>query len=226
GTPQVTQGTVIGKVNGTDITYISWFNATNNLVAAREGEQGRTIDADERAELETQAFEDLVLDALLAKEYERRGIRVTDEEIVDAARFSPPPALMQNPDMQTDGQFDPAKWQRFLSSPSARAQGVLAQLEAYYRNELPRLKLYQQIASEAYVSNWRLWQIYSDQRDSASISYVAFRPEPGADSAQLSNVTDAEISAYYDANKERITTVTSARVTALVIPRVATAVDS
>jgi peptidyl-prolyl cis-trans isomerase D len=226
GVQPVTQGTVVGKVNGTEITYVAWLNATNNLVAEREAQQGRTLDLDERAQLEEQAFEDMILEALLSGEYERRGIRVTDEEIVDAARFSPPPALMQSPDLQTDGQFDPAKWQRFLASPSARQQGVLSQLEAYYRSELPRLKLYQQIAGEAYVSDWRLWQIYADQNDSATVSYVAFRPDAGADSAQFGNVTDAEISAYYNKNKEQITSVTSATVSALVIPRSPTAADS
>jgi peptidyl-prolyl cis-trans isomerase D len=226
GVQPVTQGTVVGKVNGTEITYVAWLNATNNLVAERESQQGRTLDLDERAQLEEQAFEDMILEALLSGEYKRRGIRVTDEEIVDAARFSPPPALMQSPDLQTDGQFDPAKWQRFLSSPSARQQGVLSQLEAYYRTELPRLKLYQQIAGEAYVSDWRLWQIYADQNDSATVSYVAFRPAAGADSAQFSNVTDAEISAYYNNNKEQITSVTSATVSALVIPRTPSAFDS
>lgn len=226
GVQPVTQGTVVGKVNGTEISYIAWLNATNNLVAEREAQQGRSLDLDERAQLEEQAFEDLVLEALLSGEYARRGIKVTDEEIVEAARFSPPPALMQSPDLQTDGQFDPAKWQRFLASPSARQQGVLAQLEGYYRTELPRLKLYQQIAGEAYVSDWRLWQIYADQNDSASVSYVAFRAAPGADSAQLSTVTDAELNAYYNTNKAQLTTVTSAKVTALVIPRTPNAADS
>jgi len=226
GVQPVTQGTVIAKVAGTEIPYVAWVNATNNLVSEREAQQGRSLDLDERAQLENQAFEDLVLEALLAKEYERRGIKVLDEEIVEAARFSPPPSITQSPDLQTDGQFDPAKWQRFLASPAARQQGVLAQLEAYYRSEIPRYKLYQQIAGEAAVSDWRLWQMFADQNDSARISYVAFKPAPGADSAQLANVTDAEITAYYNQNRKRLVTVTRASVSTLVIPRTPTAADS
>ncbi len=226
GVQPVTQGTAIAKVNGTEIPYVSWLNATNGLVAEQEAQQGRSLDLDERAQLEQQAFDELVLQVLLDGEYKRRGIKVLDEEIVDAARYSPPPAIQQNPDLQTDGRFDADKWQRFLASPIARQQGTLAQLEAYYRSEIPRIKLYQQVAGEAFVSDWRLWQVYSDQTDSAAVSYVAFRPEPGADSLELSKVTDAEITAYYNQNRRRLTTATRATVAALVIPRTPTAEDT
>ncbi len=226
GVQPVTQGTAIAKVNGTEISYVSWLNATNGLVAEQEAQQGRSLDLDERAQLEQQAFDELVLQVLLTEEYKRRGIKVLDEEIVDAARFSPPPAIQQNPDLQTDGRFDPEKWQRFLASPIARQQGTLAQLEAYYRSEIPRVKLYQQIAGEAFVSDWRLWQVYADQTDSASVSFVSFKPAPGADSAELSKVTDAEITAYYNQNRRRLTTATRATVSALVIPRSPTAEDT
>lgn len=226
GVQPVTQGTAIAEVDGEEISYVAWLNATNNLVQEQEAQQGRGLDADERAQLESQAFEELVLEILLKKEYARRGIKVLDEEIVEAAKFSPPPSVMNSPDLQTDGQFDPAKWQRFLASPSAKQQGVLTQLETYYRTELPRFKLYQQVAGEAFVSDWRLWQVYADQNDSAKVSFVAFRPAPGADSAQLASVTDAEISAYYNTNKSRLTTVARAKVSALVIPRVPTAEDT
>jgi peptidyl-prolyl cis-trans isomerase D len=226
GVQPVTQGTAVAEVDGEEISYVAWLNATNNLVQEQEAQQGRGLDADERAQLENQAFEELVLEILLKKEYARRGIKVLDEEIIEAAKFSPPPSVLNSPDLQTDGQFDPAKWQRFLASPSAKQQGVLTQLETYYRTELPRFKLYQQVAGEAFVSDWRLWQVYADQNDSAKVSFVAFRPAPGADSAQLASVTDAEISAYYNANKSRLTTVARAKVSTLVIPRVPTAEDT
>jgi peptidyl-prolyl cis-trans isomerase D len=226
GVTPVTQGTAIAKVNGTEIPYVSWLNATNGLVAEQESQQGRSLDLDERAQLEQQAFDELVLQVLLEEEYKRRGIKVLDEEIVEAARFSPPPAVQQNPDLQTDGRFDPEKWQRFLASPIARQQGTLAQLESYYRAEIPRVKLYQQIAGEAFVSDWRLWQVYADQTDSATVSYVSFRAAAGADSLELSKVTDAEISAYYNQNRRRLTTATRGTVSALVIPRTPTAEDT
>ena len=113
----------------------------------------------------------------MRQEYKRRGIVVTDEEIADAARSSPPPQLLQSPELQTNGRFDPEKYQRYLASPAARQEGLLFQLEAYYRDAIPREKLFQQVAADAYVSDARLWQMWKDTRDTAQTSYVAFRPE-------------------------------------------------
>ena len=122
-------------------------------------------------------------DILLQQEIRRRGITVTDEEIVQAAQFNPPPQLLQSPELLTEGRFDPEKYRRFLQSPSARQTGLLAQLEQYYRSEIPRQKLFLQVASDVYVTDQRLWQIYRDGKDSAQVAYVALRPEqtgPGA----------------------------------------------
>ena len=100
----------------------------------RSSRSAAGLTLDERAQIETQAFNDLVNDILLKQQYEKRGIRVTDDEIISAARTSPPPQFLQAPELQTEGQFDPSKYQRFLASPTARQQGMLAQLETYYRN--------------------------------------------------------------------------------------------
>jgi peptidyl-prolyl cis-trans isomerase D len=222
----LTLGTSVGSVNGHDITYGAWQARTDELAQQREQQGGRAVDMDERAQIEDQAFEDLVMEVLYAEEFQRRKIHVTDQDIIDAARFSPPPSLMQSPEMQTDGRFDRAKWERFLASPAIRQQGGLAQLEAYYRQTLPKEKFYAQLANDVYAPDAQLWRLYQDSHDTVVASYVAFRPAPGADSAARSQVTDAEISAYYEMFKKRLATPSRAIVTAIVIPRRPVASDS
>ena len=39
------------------------------------------------------------------------------------------------------------KYLRFIGSPMARQSGILAGLESFYRNEIPKQKLFDQIAS-------------------------------------------------------------------------------
>jgi peptidyl-prolyl cis-trans isomerase D len=226
GKALITTGTTIGSVNGTAITYGVWMSRATELTQQREQQGGRSVDLDERAQLDDQAFEELVMDIILHKEYARRHIRVTDEEIRDAARYAPPPALMQNPELQTDGKFDRAKWERFLSNPAVKQQGVLAQLEAYYRDGLPKEKFYSQLASDVYVSDAQLWRLYQDAHDTAQVSYVAFRAAPGADTAAKAQVSDAEVSAYFQAYKKRLNTPARGVVTALMISRKPNAADS
>jgi peptidyl-prolyl cis-trans isomerase D len=131
---------------------------------------------------------------------------------------------MQAPDLQTDGQFDPAKYQRFLSSPLARQQGLLFQLEQYYRAEIPKEKLFDQVASDVYISDEQLWRRFQDTHDSAQVSFVAFGPDRIPDSAV--RVSDDEVRAYYDTHKKLFERSGTAKVSIMVIPRTVTAADS
>jgi len=224
GRAPVTTTTSIATVNGEEILLTTWQNAVTALEQERSQQTGNAITLDERQQLEERAFNELVTELLLQQEYKRRGITVTDDEILQAARLAPPPQAMQSPDLQTDGKFDIQKYQRFLSSPLARQSGALAGLEAYYRNEIPKQKLFDQIASGAYISDERLWQVYRDRHDSATVSYVVLSPATLTDTAVT--VTDAEISAFYDRNKKRFERPGRAVVSLLTVPRAVTAADS
>ena len=224
GRAPVTTSTAVAKVNGEEILATSWFNATQQLEQQSTQQTGRPVSLDDRQHLADRAFESLVSDALLRQEYKRRGITVTDEDIADAARTSPPPQLLQSPELQTDGRFDPEKYQRFLASPAARQEGMLLQLEAYYRDAIPREKLFVQIAGDTYVSDAQLWQIWKDTHDTAQVAYVALHPELLPDTAVT--VSPREISDYYDKNKKDFDRPARATVSVLVIPRTISAADT
>ena len=220
----VTPNSTVVSVNGRDVPYDVYSRVVQNAEQEQSERAGRALTLDERNQVEQQAFDQMVSEILLEQEYKRRGIAVSDDEIRQAARFSPPPELLRNPELQTEGKFDPEKYQRFLSSPAARQGGLLVQLESYYRSEIPKQKLFEQLASAVYVTDARLWSIYQDQHDSAQVSFVALRPETIPDSTV--KVSDAEVRAYYDANGDEFERPGRAAVSILSIPRVVTAADS
>lgn len=224
GRAPVTTSTAVATVNRQEILATSWFSATQQLEQQATQQTGRSISLDDRRRLQDQAFNQLVDDVLLQQEYKRRGITVTEEEIADAARTSPPPQLLQSPELQTEGRFDPEKYQRFLASPAARQEGLLFQLEAYYRDAIPREKLFQQVAADVYVSDARLWQNWKDTRDTAQIAYSAYRPEMLPDS--VVTVPESDIAAYYEKNKKDFERPARASVSVIVIPRTVSAADS
>jgi peptidyl-prolyl cis-trans isomerase D len=224
GTAPITAGTTVATVNGVDIPYVAYENTRQGLGRQQEQQMGRGLTLDEWQRVGDQAFEQLVSSVLLDQEYRRRGISVTDAEIIAASQNSPPPELMSNPELMTDGRFDIEKYQRLLRSPAARQQGLLQQLEQYYRQEIPRAKLFDQLVSDVYVSDAKLWASFRDLRDSAQVSYVSFDPTAVADS-QI-NVSDSEARAYYDANKDRFERPGRAVVSVLAIPRVISAADT
>jgi peptidyl-prolyl cis-trans isomerase D len=223
GTNRVTTSTAVATVNGRDILYTTWSNASQNLIEQQQERLGRSLSGDEIQQIRQQAFDELVEGILLDQELKRRGIRVTDDEIREAARYTPLPELRQNPELQTEGQFDPAKYQRFLASPTARQGGLLRYLEQRYRSEIPRQKLFEQVASSVYVPDERLWRIWQDQHDSAQVSFVAFLPT-GSDTSAA--VSDEELKRYYDRHKETFERPGRAIISVVHIPRVITAADT
>ena len=224
GREQITTSTVVAEVNGVDIPYLTWVNLSNAMAQQQERATGKGLTLDERRQIDDQAFEQLVTSVLLQEEYRKRGIGVTDDEIRMAAQMSPPPDLMQNPELQTDGKFDIEKYQRLLRSAAARQQGLTIQLENYYRNEIPRTKLFDQLASDVYISDAKLWNAYRDVHDSAQVSFVTFEAMSVPDSAV--RVSDEEIRAFYDRNQERFRRGGRAVLSLLTIPRIITAADS
>jgi peptidyl-prolyl cis-trans isomerase D len=224
GRAPVTSTTAVATVNGEDILATTWYQVTQNLEQDETQRSSQSISLDERARLMDQAYDQLVGDALLRQEYRRRGITVTDDEILQAARYSPPPQLLQAPELQTDGQFDPAKYQRFLASPATKQGGLLYQLEQYYRTEIPKEKLFDQIASDVYITDEQLWRRFQDANDTAQISFVAFEPERISDSAV--RVSDDEVRAYYDTHKKLFERPGTAKVSVIIVPRTVTAADS
>lgn len=224
GRAPVTTSTAVAKVNGDEILATTWFSATQQLEQQATQQSGRSVSLDDRQRLQDQAFEQLVAGALLRQEYKRRGITVTDEEIAEAARTSPPPQLIQSPELQTEGRFDPEKYQRFLASPAVRQEGLLLQLESYYRDAIPREKLFQQVVSDVFLSDARLWRTWKDSHDSAQVTYAAFRPELLPDS--VVSVPQSDIAAYYEKNKKDFERPARAQISVIIIPRTVSSADS
>lgn len=224
GRAPVTPTTAVATVDGEEILYTTWQNAVAALEQQQQQRLGRAITLDERRTLEDQAFDELVNELLLQREYQRRGIAVSDEEILQMAKVAPPPQAMQSPDLQTDGRFDLQKYQRLLASPVARQSGMLVGLEQYYRSEIPKQKLFDQVASGAYLSDERLWQVFRDRNDSAEVSAVVLRPTLLTDTTV--SVSDGEIAAFYKKNAKLFDRPGRAVVSLLFVPRAVTAADS
>lgn len=219
-----TARTPIASVNGADITVTEWVRATEQHATQASQRLGRPLSLDERKQVDQEAFDELVSEILLRQELDRRAIRVTDAEVIDAARTSPPPEFMNAPQLQTDGRFDQAKYLRFLSSPMAKEQGVLAGLEAMYRTRIPQEKLFEQIAAGVYVTDGQLWSLWRDTHDTAQVTAVRLAPDSASEAGPPPS--DAEMRDYYDHHHDELTRKGEASVSVVALRRIVTAADS
>ncbi|OLC06860.1 MAG: hypothetical protein AUH42_04640, partial [Gemmatimonadetes bacterium 13_1_40CM_70_11] len=163
---------------------------------ARQRNGLATLTREDEKQVQDEVVNQLTQNVLLHQEYRRLGITVSNEEIIQAARTSPPPEVMRAPDLQTNGQFDIAKWQRLLAAGTSPE--FLAQLEARYREQIPQVKLAEYLTADVYVPDAKLWRIYRDQHDSVKIALLAVRPQSIDDT--LAPVTDAELQRYLAAH--------------------------
>jgi peptidyl-prolyl cis-trans isomerase D len=223
GRTPLTPTTPVAEVNGREILYNQWQQRVQQAMQSQQ-QEGRVLTQDEAREIENRVLDEMIMQVLLDQEYRKRGITVSDEELREFARYAPPPFMYNQPNLQTDGRFDPAKYQRLLTSPEARSGGLLLALENYYRTEIPKEKLFEHVTDGVYLTDAELWRSWQDERDSAQVSYVAFRPD--IDSAALAAVSDAEIRARFDRNRKEFERPGHAWLSVVHIPRTITAADS
>ncbi|MEE9207687.1 MAG: peptidylprolyl isomerase [Gemmatimonadota bacterium] len=187
---------VIGVVNGEEIRYGQFSRILEGgLAAARSG---GILNDEQRYQVEQSSWDQLVDQLLIEQEIARLGIEVTDEEIRQAFRLSPPPDLVRYPAFQTDGQFDYAKYQQFFADPTVD-EAVLLQIENYYRATLPRLRLAELLQDGVYMSDRELWRIYQDRNETAAVEFVSISPA-GEVSNDSVKVAEDAIEAFYDEN--------------------------
>lgn len=215
-------GSVVLRVNGREVQvteYQERLQVAYDQYRQRYGTAPLSREDDQQ--LQDQVIDQMVQDILLRQEYRRLGIAVSDAEIIEAARTSPPPEIMRDPQFQTDGQFDITKWQLFLRSGANRE--VLAQIEGIYRDRIPQIKLAQYLTADVYVSDSKLWRLYKDQHDSARVAVLPVWPYLLPDSSPIS---DAELQDYIEQHEEELTRPAIAFVRFIAQPRIPDAADS
>lgn len=214
----------IGRVNGRPVPYEAYAMAYQEMYQqAQQQSGGQPLTREQVRQLEDAAFERVVNDVLIQQEMDRQGIEATEAEIRQAAQWSPHPDLMQNEMFQTNGQFDIAKYQQFLASPSTNEE-LLLQLEQYYRDVIPRNKLLRRVSAGAHISDAQLWEMWRDRNETATVDYTTLSVSllvPGE-----VEVTDREVRNHYDANRDSFQRSATARLKIAYLSKAATAADS
>ena len=209
-------------VNGREVQIAVYQQRLQSAMELYRQQTGTTsLTREDEQQIQDQVINQLTQEILLQQEYGRLGIRVSDEEIIDAARTSPPPEVQNDPQFKTDSQFDIRKWQQFLQSGADR--NTLAQIEAIYRDRIPQIKLAQYITSDVFISDAKLWRMYKDAHDSATVAVLPVWPYLITDSIAVS---DGELQRYLDKHPDDFKRPAMAFVQFIAVPRMPDAADS
>lgn len=215
---------VVGVVSGRDIRLAEWNFYLQNRTQAARSQSAEPLTEEEARNVREAAWDQLVNDILIQQELRRAGIRVHDEEIRQAFRTSPPPEFLTHPAFQTDGRFDPVKYEQYFSSPTVD-ENLLLQIEAYYREQLPRLKLERQMAAGVYVTDEEAWEWYRDHNASSVVRFVSLDPRTLVPDSAI-RLGEDEVRDYYRDHRDEYTRPATARVVLVSIVSGASAADS
>ncbi len=222
GTGLLTQ-TSVGKVNGQSIDARTYQNIVQQSIDARQRQSPAAMGLEDYQQVRDEVWDQIVQNSVLDAEYRRRGITVTEDEVIQAIRTSPLPEFRNVPEFQTDSQFDLNKYQRWLTS--SVAQQYLPSLEAQYRDELQRVKLLRLVTSDIYLSDAALWEHYRDENETVKIGLTAIVPRNVVPDSTV-KVTDAEVAAYYKSHQKDFERPKTAFLSFVALPRMATAADT
>jgi peptidyl-prolyl cis-trans isomerase D len=212
----------IGRVNGDAVTYDAWQAAYRNLYDQIQRSQEQPVTTQQNKEIEDAAFDEVVNQLLIGQELRRRGIRVTDQEIIQAAQLSPPADLRPQFTSEETGQFDITGYQTFLASLPPEQ---LMLLEAYYRDVIPRGKLLRQVSSGIYLSDAELWQLFRDNNEQVEVRFVGLDPATRYEDSDF-DISEADTEAYYQDHQEEFAVPARASVKVVVLGKTPTAADS
>jgi peptidyl-prolyl cis-trans isomerase D len=217
-------GGEIGRVNREPITWEQYQAVYRTIYQQQQQAINGPITTALNRQIEEAAWEQVVMQRLIEQELRRRGITVSEAEIRQHARFSPPPEFMQSDVFLTDGQFDLQKYHQFLASPGVDNQ-LLMQLEQYYRETIPRSKLFYQVTAGLVITDEELWRMHRDMTETATVRFLSVDPRQIIPDADV-QVSDAEIRTYYRANPDQFARQPRASVRYAYIPRAATQADT
>lgn len=190
-----TSNTTVGEVNGKKLSITKYNEMYNQLYQnERQRLNGEPDDATVER-LRSQVWEQFIQTTLFQKEMNEMNIAVTDSEIVYQIMNNPLPQFRQDPSLQTNGVFDINKYRAAMQNP----QIPWAQIENYYRQQIPFEKLRSLVTSSVRVSPSEVLDNYTRQNVKAKVEYIAVL---GSRFQKKLNASEEEMQDYYDAHKD------------------------
>jgi peptidyl-prolyl cis-trans isomerase D len=213
----------VGKVNDREISYQEFSDVLRNVTEMQRQQFGGEIDENFMGFIREQVWNNLVNEILLEREIRRRGIQVSDDEIVNWVYGENPPDFLRQQFVDSLGNFNRAAYDAALSDPRNRQQ--VMQLEEMLRQQRKQEKLQSLLMSTVRVTEGEIKQQYTEQNIRMDVNYVRLDPNTLV-SAEEVQVTDDEIQRYYNANPQNYKRPAQRNLRYVVFPYVPSPADS
>ncbi len=186
----------IGKIAGKKIYPQEYQDMLNRSVENyRQQYPDREMDDQTMQMLNDQTWQQLVQKEILDKQIKKLHVKVTTDDVINKLKTDPPEMVKTAPVFQTNGKFDMSKYMNAFVT----GQPDITFLEDYVRQTLPYEKLEKKIKSQAKITldSVRIEYMENNNKVDGKVVYFDYHKVANV------SVSDAEIKAYYDTNKEK-----------------------
>lgn len=137
------RGSYIAEVNGEGIDYREFSYQLSKDIDLISGAIG--INPFEERMLSDQVINQLIMDKIINSKIEKRDIFVSDEQIINIIKNSPPREIYEDSSFWVGGQFDYNRYHELLRDP--RLRDFISNYAERIQNDLPRRILRGEITS-------------------------------------------------------------------------------
>ena len=194
----------VAEVDGTDISRTQMLQGAETqrrqLISMMGGQVNPALLEDNL--LQRRALEELIQRVVLANQAQGLGLGVSDAQ-VNAY-------LLQAEQFQTDGQFDQNKYLNFIRSLGFTPLAFKERIKQDVLIQQPR----NAIAGSEFVLPYQVDSVAKLQSQQRSYDYVSFSL---ASESENTNVSEEELQAYYEANKDNFKTPEQVKVNYVVV---------
>ncbi len=188
----------LGEIDGKEINIQDFQSRLDVMRQNYEAQTGRAAGEQEMTALREQAWNQLVIDIAYRKQYDKLGLAVTDDEMVDMVQGNNiSPAIQQAFANPTTGAFDKSAVVNYLKNlktlPVAQQQ-AWADFEKNLRSDRLRQKYENLIRLSSYVTKAESEREYMAQNTKASLRYLYVPFYSVADTTI--KVTDSQLESY------------------------------
>ena len=192
----------VGSVDGNDISIDDFGPKVEQNLNQFKQQYGGSANAQMQSMAVDQAWNAELANVLLNKEYDRLGLTVSEDELVDLlVGQNPSPLIKQYFTNPQTGQLDRMQLNSFLKSKEPQAQSQSAMLQTEVKNQTLQQKYSNLIRNSVYVTSLEATDEYTNRNKLASFKYVNLDYTSIPDASV--KLTDADYSEYYDQNKAR-----------------------
>lgn len=219
----------VGEINGHSISYEEFQGAVEERRANYIMNFNREPGDREMTTLRQQAWELLIARYAIVPQYEKVGIQVTDEEVIDMiSGTNIDPNIRQAFINQETGEFDRAMLGNYINQLKTMPPGSEGRVrwELFQRDLKPgreRIKYENLLIKTSYVTKAEAEREYHLQTDVAEVKFLYVPYYAGGDSAEVSQ---ADLQEYYDENKEKFKTEHTRDIKYVAFPLAASPQDS